>query len=97
VIRLAAAVRMRGMSQKVPTTVKALGMIIAAILLGVCVLLLIPAEARSHTAAIRNQYIIGRITLEDAQRELGNAVDTSGWPEMKAEWQRSHNADKDSR
>ena len=85
---------MRRMSQKVPTAVKALGAIVAVLVLGIGVLVLLPAEARSHTVAIRNQYISGRITLEDAQRELGSEVDTSAWPGMKAEWQRQHSADE---
>jgi hypothetical protein len=53
--------------------------------------LLIPHEARSYKAAIRNQYISGRITLEEARREVGDTVDTDDWPRLKAEWQAKQN------
>jgi hypothetical protein len=48
--------------------------------------LLIPHEARSHTAAVRSQYINGSLTLEEARREVGDMVDTEDWPRLKAEW-----------
>jgi hypothetical protein len=47
--------------------------------------LLIPCEARSHTAAVRNQYLNGSLILEEARREVGDMVDD--WPRLKAEWQ----------
>jgi len=53
------------------------------------VFLFMPAEARSHTAAVRNQYLNGDITLEDARREVGDIVDTQEWEKLKAEWQAS--------
>jgi hypothetical protein len=49
--------------------------------------LLIPAETRSWKAAGRNQYISGRITLEEARREVGDMVDTQEWEKLKADWQ----------
>jgi hypothetical protein len=49
---------------------------------------LIPAVAYSPVAAARNQYIAGKITLQEAQRRVGEDVDTSDWPAMKADWER---------
>jgi hypothetical protein len=52
--------------------------------------LLTPAVAFSPVAAARNQYIAGHITLQEARRRVGEDVDASDWPAMKARWEARH-------
>ncbi len=80
---------MRGMGARL--FLRRITLVLAALLLGGTGWFLWNGLADAHPAAVRNRYVYGEITLEQARQEVGDVADT--WVELR---QRIERQEQDS-